>query len=299
MPRPRRGGRRERPVSTDIPYGRSVERGNAVWKRWSDATGVFKREWLLPLIEIETSEETPAFMREPKIPAEDLKRETEELQPWSVPFLLGEAGWTRQNQTSIGNMAFRSHLIGGAVQQIAGDGLANATVLDMATRNGYFAFDLAQRGAKHVHGFDLRPENIRQAEFLRRAYGYENVDFSVLNAFDHDGSQYDIVLNLGLLYHVIEPLRLIQITYDACRQFAVVWTAARLEPFAGFFLRVARQIDRPSLGAAHAELHPTYRAVIEMMRHVGFKNVTEVIGTTTRPNPNYALGSVRCFVGFR
>ena len=34
--------------------------------------------------------------------------------------------------------------------------------------------------------------------------------------------QFDVVLNLGLLYHVVNPLQVIRRTYELCREFAII-----------------------------------------------------------------------------
>lgn len=230
---------------------------------------------------------------------DQLETMVKETGPWSVPFRLGKGVWTLNSKKNIENMTFRGHLIGGGIQKLLGQDLTNTTVLDMATRNGFFAFDFAHRGSKQVYGFDLRQDNITQAEWLKKYYNIPNASFGVSNVYDIDSTEYDVVLNLGLLYHVNDPLKLLQMTYDRCRKCAVINTVARFEPFPGFLLISDQDLSRRSTGEFSCELHPTYRAIIALMQQVGFKNLTELVGRSERPHPRYVSGLVRCIVGFK
>ena len=111
-------------------------------------------------------------------------------------------------------------------------------MLDIGCSCGFFTLDIADRGAEWAHGVDLRPHNIRQAQFLAECYGIDNVHFDVsdIDGFEPD-EQRDVVMNLGLLYHVTDPLRLMRRTYQLCRAVAVVDTICRRDPVSAFFLR--------------------------------------------------------------
>jgi SAM-dependent methyltransferase len=101
-------------------------------------------------------------------------------------------------------MGFRRDLICGTVADLLGSDAAEARVLDIGCNNGFFSLDLADRGVGHVQGVDLRTSNIAQALFLRDRYGVENVEFAVSHAHDiGTPDQWDVVLNLGVLYHVV------------------------------------------------------------------------------------------------
>jgi SAM-dependent methyltransferase len=270
------------------------------WGAWAGKHGLLKKELLLPQIEIECATTPAPWMREPTdLSRDQLKTMVEETGPWSVPFHLGQGVWTLNKAPNIEAMTFRGHLIGGGIQKILGQDLAQATVLDMATRNGYFAFEFAHRGCRQIFGFDLRSDNITQAEWLKKFYDMKNISFGVSNVYDVDDTQYDLVLNLGLLYHVNDPLKLMQMTYDRCRKCAVINTVARFEPFPGFVFISDLDVNRRATGEFSCELHPTYRAVIALMQQVGFKDLTELVGHSERPHPAYVSGQVRCIVGFK
>src|SRR5215212_5252568 len=93
--------------------------------------------------------------------------------------------------------------------QAHGGTLRGKRVLDIACNSGFWSLQCALLGADVV-GFDARPELIEQANLLKRMTGIENVDFKVLDFWRMSpetlGGPFDIVLNLGLLYHLSEPL---------------------------------------------------------------------------------------------
>jgi hypothetical protein len=283
-----------------IPQVGNYRLANSEWAGWARRNGLHTKEYLLPTIHRECSSSLPSFMRENgDFPRHAVQKMVSELGPWTVPFRLMDNLWTFQREDNIRKMTFRSHLITGAVEEMLGTEMGTTTFLDMATRNGYFAFDVAARGAQHVDAFDLRERNVRQTQFLKEYYRISNVSLSVENVFDLGPAQYDVVLNLGLLYHVNDPLRLMQMTFDRCTRFAVIDTAVRLEPFQGFIFVVEQDTERSATGEFSCEFHPTYRAVIALMRQVGFKDLLEVVGQPDAAHDMYNTGRRRCIIGFK
>jgi SAM-dependent methyltransferase len=173
-------------------------------------------------------------------------------------------------------------------------------VLDIGCHSGLFSLDLAARGAAHVDGIDLRPENIAQAEFAARHYGIENVSFAVRDA-DHldPGASWDVVLNLGLLYHVLDPFALLARTYEVCGSFAVIDTVCHSEPVSAYFVFGDKDVASRGEGRASYELHPTYRAAIETIRHAGFSEVFEVVARCDKRPQLYGRGERRCFLAIK
>jgi SAM-dependent methyltransferase len=222
-----------------------------------------------------------------------------------VPFDLGRGVTTIRPgpESSVNEQAylFRRDLIAGTLADLLGDELGGSTVLDIGCNCGYFSLEMADRGARSVRGVDLRPGNIAQAEFLADHFGVtDNVRFAVSDSRELEGvEEFDIVLNLGLLYHVTEPFELVRQTYELCRRVAVIDTSCALEPFAGFVIVGDRDVEHPVEGRAAVELHPTYRGAIETIRAAGFSEVVELVGVAAQPHPRYESGIRRCFLAFK
>lgn len=93
-------------------------------------------------------------------------------------------------------------------------------LLDIAPWNGFFSFECARRGAAEVVA--LGPEDPADTGFeqTRQALGLDQVRWardSVYNVTPERYGTFDIVLCLGLLYHLRHPLLALDRIYDVCR----------------------------------------------------------------------------------
>jgi len=275
------------------------------WHR-TQATPV---EYLVPRIFRTIDARWPAYMDEPRghadLSAEQLRERVHDLAPWMVPFRLGLGVATidldsKAGRQNVQNYLFRRNLITDTVVDVLGADLATSTVLDIGCNSGFFSLDLATCGGQHVDGVDLRSYNIARAQFVKEHFGVGNVDFRVSDADDLEtGRQWDVVLNLGLLYHVLNPLQLLRRTYELCGRFAVVDTVVHREPVSAFFLVGDKNVDDPTEGREDWELHPTYRATIETIQYAGFSEVIEIVGRGEPSHPLYGDGRRRCFLAIK
>lgn len=100
-------------------------------------------------------------------------------------------------------------------------------VLDIACNSGFWSIQCALLGAEVV-GFDGRTELIRQANLIKSIVGVDNVQFKVLDFWDMSrealGGTFDIVLNLGILYHLPDPLKVLQLTKLMARRYILLDT---------------------------------------------------------------------------
>lgn len=276
-----------------------------LWRR----TQELRPEHLVPMMRRAISPEWPRFMeRRPSRAAvsdAEVQVRAESLGPWHVPFRIGDDLWTMDMQDIVAQvrahrLLFRRELICGAVAELLGDDLDASTILDLGCNSGFFSLEMADRGARQVDGIDLRPENIAQARFLADLYGIDNVSFEAADAATLPaGKQWDVVFDLGVLYHVIDPLQHLRRTYERCRRFAVIDTICHLEPISAFILFGDKDIGEPAEGREEWELHPTYRGAIEAIRYAGFSDVIEVVGHAERPHELYESGMRRCFVAIK
>lgn len=282
------------------------------WRRGQLETPDYVAEYLLPRITRKIEREWPPFMSRRGDPAQrptatELADRVRSLGPWPLPFRLDHGVVTRPWPMGGRSLAretrdrilFRQQLITGTVALLLGDELRDATVLDIGCNAGFFSLDLADRGAKHVWGVDLREENIAQARFLAAYYGIDNVSFEVSDADRLPEEQFDVVLNLGVLYHVTDPLGFMRQTCRLTRQFAVIDTKAHPEPVSAYLLRCDVDTNVPTEGRESVELQPTYRGAIDTLRYAGFTELVEVVGEADPPHGLYESGERRCFLAAR
>jgi len=82
------------------------------------------------------------------------------------------------------------------------------TALDIGCNAGFYTFELARRGA-HVTAIDLDPHYLDQARWAAREFGLQDsIRFRQMQVYDlaHEDERFDLVLFLGVFYHLRYPL---------------------------------------------------------------------------------------------
>jgi tRNA (mo5U34)-methyltransferase len=282
------------------------------YREWKQSIGGTERlsiEYLVPRIRKQIEGQWPPPFTSRRrghrdMSDDDLRALVDKLGPWMTPFPLAEGINTMRDgipsNAAAHRMRFRRDLICGTVAELLGSDAAETRVLDIGCNNGFFSLDLADRGVGHVQGIDLRMSNIARALFLRDHYGLDDVEFAARDADDlGTRDQWDVVLNLGVLYHVANPLQFIRQTYELCRRFAIIDTVVHPEPVSAYFLFGDKDVALPEEGRESYEFHPTYRAVIDTIGYAGFRDVFEIVGESKTPHGLYANGSRRCFLAIK
>jgi tRNA (mo5U34)-methyltransferase len=85
--------------------------------------------------------------------------------------------------------------------------LRGKTVLDIGCNAGFYSIQMKLRGASRVLAIDHDPDYLRQARFAAETIGV-SIEFAEMSAYDVGslGERFDIVLFLGVLYHLRHPL---------------------------------------------------------------------------------------------
>src|SRR5207249_4543044 len=85
--------------------------------------------------------------------------------------------------------------------------LSGKTVLDIGCNGGFYSIQMKLRNAARVLAIDLDPDYLRQARFAAETIGVK-IEFVEMSAYDVGllGERFDIVLFLGVLYHLRHPL---------------------------------------------------------------------------------------------
>lgn len=104
--------------------------------------------------------------------------------------------------------------------------LSGWTVLDVGCNAGFYAFELARRGAE-VAGIDADPHYLRQARWAAGEMGLEDrVRFRRAQVYDlaREDASYDLVLFMGVLYHLRYPMLGLDLIARTVRRRLVVQT---------------------------------------------------------------------------
>lgn len=270
------------------------------WKLHGVGHGDQSTEYLTPRLEQDESlAEFPFLLRRPTMDAATMQAQISALAPWTYHVEAGGAttrGHGTYNDDTITFHRYRTNLISAAVLAMLGPAAKDARMLDLGCNCGFFTLDLAERGVGSVLGLDFRPENLAQAEFLKTAFGIENASFGRENVKDLGGRTFDVVLNLGLMYHLSTPFEVMRACYDATERFCVVDTITHHEPFSAYHVNVANT-ESPIEGDLSFELQPTYRGILDTISAAGFGEVIEITAPTNTQLYNNA--SRRCLVAFK
>lgn len=85
--------------------------------------------------------------------------------------------------------------------------LRGKTVLDIGCNAGFYSMEMKKRGASRVIGIDFDQSYLDQARFAADISELE-IDFRKLSVYDVGalGEKFDVVLFMGVLYHLRHPL---------------------------------------------------------------------------------------------
>jgi tRNA (mo5U34)-methyltransferase len=155
--------------------------------------------------------------------------------------------------------------------------LKGKTVLDVGALDGYFSFAAERLGASRVVALDSyiwqqKPGGKDGFEYARRALGskVESVEVEVLDISPETVGRFDVVLFLGVLYHMRHPLLALERVASVTEKLLVTETLVDLtflrSPAAAFY-------PWPLLTDETTWWGPNQAAVVGMLRAVGFERV--------------------------
>ncbi|MFN8005677.1 MAG: methyltransferase domain-containing protein [Terriglobia bacterium] len=197
-------------------------------------------------------------------------------------------------------------------------GLGKTHCLDVACNEGYFSHLLYKRGAV-VRGIDIRNVNIQRARTIQELYGLETdrlqfeVEDFLLNKDAPD--TYELVLFLGLLYHLENPMGALRILYRISRNLVVIDTQLTRHnaPVESGWGQTDVHLELPSSVALFQEndfegnnlaswknlsFIPNAAAMKQMLYAAGFSIVMQ-LAAKPGSNPQYLNNDRGIFVAFK
>lgn len=130
--------------------------------------------------------------------------------------------------------------------------LHGKTVLDIGCNAGFYSIEMKKRGADRVVGVDFDDEYLAQARFAAEVSGFD-IEFRKLSVYDvaQLGEKFDVVLFMGVLYHLRHPLLALDLIHEhVCRDLFVFQSMQRgsseIEPLQGDYpFEQQEMFDRP------------------------------------------------------
>jgi len=162
--------------------------------------------------------------------------------------------------------------------------LSGKTVLDIGAWDGFFSFEAERRGAKRVLATDSHAWWGSKAPFelARRALGsrVEDMDVDVMDLSPERVGRFDLVLCLGVLYHLRHPLLALEKVFSVTADHLILETVTDLVwtryPVMRFYP------GSELAGDASNWFGPNPPAVVGMLKAAGFSRV-EIVSRRYRP----------------
>src|SRR2546425_5545262 len=131
----------------------------------------------------------------------------------------------------------------GRALQIASDltdqPLSDLRVLDLASLEGVYGIEFALHGAQVV-GIEIREANLQKANFAKEVLSLGNISFAqddVRNLCIEKYGQFDVVLCIGILYHLDAPdvFHFVEKISEMCRHATIIDTHVGLNPNSSYY----------------------------------------------------------------
>jgi tRNA (mo5U34)-methyltransferase len=155
--------------------------------------------------------------------ADEVGRQIRSLAPWFHNLHLPDGRQTAPDHPLGDFPAFKWREIAPALPR----DLSGLTALDIGCNAGFYSLHLAARGAT-VLGIDVDEHYLRQARWARERFGISASRLALrrMQVYDlaHLPDQFDLVLFLGVLYHLRHPLLALDIVAEKVRDQLVLQT---------------------------------------------------------------------------
>lgn len=107
------------------------------------------------------------------------------------------------------------------------EGFENRSAIDLAAHQGWFSLRLAQAGFGRVRGVEARAEHVEDSRLMAELYGAAQAEFTQADVFALDPDAlgaFDVVLMLGLLYHLENPVGALRLARRLCSGVCLIET---------------------------------------------------------------------------
>jgi tRNA (mo5U34)-methyltransferase len=147
---------------------------------------------------------------------------------WMYEFELTPTSQTPAIGPNLRSVHFtRKEMIEPAVRRALEAAGPDASALDLGCNEGWFSHRLLEWGARRVLGIDIRASNIRRAELIRDHFEipHDRLVLEQGDVLELDArllGQFDVVLVLGLIYHLERPLQALRVAHALTRRMCVI-----------------------------------------------------------------------------
>jgi hypothetical protein len=185
----------------------------------------------------------------------------------------------------------RWQMLESCLDQHLGPDRQGLSALDLASHQGWFAVNMANSGFSPVLGIDARQSHVDDSNLIARILETQNLSFRKGDVHDQDPEQlgqFDVVLMLGLLYHLENPVGALRMCRALCRKLCVIETQIvpgisgyvdygsyeYVRPLKGSFgiIDETEETHGPEASITGVCLVPSLDALMWLLRKVGFSS---------------------------
>jgi len=222
-----------------------------------------------------------------KLSPDDIRNRAEALGPWFHNIELIGGVWTAPDHFLGDYPAVKWRSFASAIPQ----DLTGRSVLDIGCNGGFYAIEMKSRGAERVLGVDYDEDYLAQARFAAQVRGLD-IEFRQLSVYDVGalGERFDVVLFMGVFYHLRHPLLALDLIYEHAAKDLLVFQsmqrgAKEVEPVAeNYSFWQTEHFDKPGYPKLHFIEHeyaddptnwwaPNAACAEAMLRSAGFQIV--------------------------
>ena len=217
---------------------------------------------------------------------DEIRKRAEALGPWFHNMELNGV-WTAPNHFLGNYPAVKWQKFSGAIPQ----DLTGKSVLDIGCNGGFYSIEMKKRGANRVLGVDFDDSYLAQARFAAQTTGHD-IEFRKLSVYDLGalGERFDVVLFMGVLYHLRHPLLALDLIHEHVAKDMLVFQSMQrgskdvLSVEENYTFWQAEHFDDPGYPKMHFIEHryaddptnwwaPNTACVEAMLRSAGFEIV--------------------------
>jgi hypothetical protein len=247
-------------------------------------------------------------------------KETEILgRDWFYPFQLPSGQVTPTYDSGRLNAVHdtRLKMMDAVLDPMFGRDLSGTSCVDLACHQGYFALQMAERGCSPVLGVDARRQHVEDAALMAEVQGHSGFASrqSDIHALDTEAmGRFDIVLMLGLIYHLENPIGAIRAAAALTGRVCLIetqvvpgitgnvdWGNYRfVKPLKGVFgiIDETDETHGPEASTLGICLAPSTEGLLWVMQKVGFDRV-ELIAPPEDAYEQHRYGKRVMVAGYR
>jgi tRNA (mo5U34)-methyltransferase len=222
---------------------------------------------------------------------DELKDAVVRLGPWHLDIAVTPEISTRVWADTVGErIASPRERFQKTLLSIYPDGLQQRSVLDCGCNAGGYSFWAKELGAGTCFGFDAREQWIRQARFLLKHRGEQDMRFEVADLYHlPELDPFDVTVFSGLFYHLPDPVTGLKIAADLTKEVILVMTATKTGAPDGYLAVETESLELPLSGIYGLNWRPTGPRAIDAILHwLGFPDV-RLLGLAERPSSDWGL----------